>query len=119
MTPAGTLSNFRPPRAATSRARGWSQRTTPVVRVPAPSKDTAKPAVRAKLPPVVMGKTTGVPVRRLNAPGEMMSTGRVHCCSWPAVVVWHPRRASPLPARLRARPFPFPAPFDDNGSMAV
>lgn len=32
----GTLSTFLPPRAARSRRRGWLQRTTPVVLVPAP-----------------------------------------------------------------------------------
>ncbi|AGI10534.1 Plasmid stable inheritance protein K (plasmid) [Xanthomonas citri subsp. citri Aw12879] len=47
--------------------------------------DTVKPAVRAKLPPLVIGSTTGVFVRRLNALGDTISTGRVPCCSWPDV----------------------------------
>jgi hypothetical protein len=51
-TVGGTLSNLRALREARSRARGWWHRTTPVVCVPAPVKDTAKPAVRAKLPPL-------------------------------------------------------------------
>jgi hypothetical protein len=52
--------------------------------VTAPLRDTANPAVRAKRPPVV-GSTTGVFVNRLNAPGEITSTGRVPRCSWPEV----------------------------------
>ena len=59
MMTGGTVSRRLPERARKSRARGWSQRTTPVVRVPHPLRDTAKPAVRAKLPPLVIGKTTG------------------------------------------------------------
>src|SRR4029079_11160847 len=35
MTASGMLSNLLPPRAVRSRTRGWSQRTTPVVLVPA------------------------------------------------------------------------------------
>ena len=35
MTASGMLSSFLPRRAARSRARGWSHRTTPVVLVPA------------------------------------------------------------------------------------
>jgi hypothetical protein len=45
----------------------------PVVLVPAPVIDTANPAVRAKLPPRVMGNTTGVFVSRLNAAGDTMT----------------------------------------------
>jgi hypothetical protein len=41
-------------------ARGWSHRITPVVFVPAWSRETAKPLVLAKLPPEVMGTTMGV-----------------------------------------------------------
>ena len=52
---------------------------------PRPASGTAKPAVRAKLPPVVIGSTTGVFVSRLNAAGETTKTGRVPCCSCPAV----------------------------------
>ena len=58
-----------------------SQRTIPVVCIPDPISETEKPAVRAKLPPLVMGNTTGVRVKRLNAVGETTSTGRVPCCS--------------------------------------
>ena len=50
--------------------RGWSQRITPTVRVPASSSETANPRRRAKLPPVVTGRTTGVPVSSLNGAGE-------------------------------------------------
>ena len=82
---SGTVSRRFPVRAPRSRARGWSQRITPLVRVPAPSRDTVKPRRRAKLPPVVMGRTTGVSVSVLNAAGDTISTGRVPCCSWPAV----------------------------------
>lgn len=64
---------------------GWSQRTIPVVRVPAPSRETANPATRAKLPPEVMGTTIGTCVTLLKASGDTTSTGRVPCCSWPAV----------------------------------
>jgi hypothetical protein len=39
----------------------------------------------AKLPPLVIGNTTGVRVNRLNEVGEATSTGRVLCCSWPDV----------------------------------
>ena len=49
----------------------------PVVFVPASVSDTANPAVRAKLPPRVMGNTTGVLVNRLNAKGETIRTGCV------------------------------------------
>ena len=70
MIACGTLSSLRPRRDPMSRARGWSQRTTPVVCVPAPISETVKPAVRAKVPPLVIGSTTGVRVNRLNAVGE-------------------------------------------------
>ena len=78
---AGMLSTLRALREPKSRARGWSHRTTPVVFVPAPVKDTVKPAVRAKLPPLVIGNTTGVFVSRLKAEADTTSTGRVPCCS--------------------------------------
>ena len=55
----GACSSSRPPLATMSRALGWSHRTTPVVLVPEPSRETARPAVLAKFPPVVMGKTMG------------------------------------------------------------
>jgi hypothetical protein len=51
-------------------ARGWPHRTTPVVLVPAPVRDTANPPVRAKFPPLVIGSTTGTLVARLKASGE-------------------------------------------------
>lgn len=52
----------------------------------APSwRETAKPRLRAKLPPRVIGTTTGVPVSLLNGAGETISTGRAPCCSCPAV----------------------------------
>ena len=85
MIDAGTASSRRPLRARRSGVRGWSQRMTPVVAVPAPTSDTAKPAPRAKLPPLVMGTTTGALVNRLKAVGETTRTGRVPRCSCPAV----------------------------------
>lgn len=51
-------------------ARGRSHRTSPVVFVPAPISDTAKPAVCAKFPPRGMGSTIGVLVSRLKADGD-------------------------------------------------
>jgi hypothetical protein len=42
---------------------------------------TAKPAVRAKFPPLVIGTTTGTFVTRLNGSGETTSTGRRPFCS--------------------------------------
>jgi hypothetical protein len=53
------------------------------VRVPLSA--TAKPVVRAKRPPVVIGSTTGTPVSRLNGSGETITTGRRPRCSCPAV----------------------------------
>lgn len=119
---SGTASTCIPFRAPTSSARGWSHRITPVVRVPAPWRETAKPRLRAKLPPLVIGTTTGVPVSLLNGPGETISTGRVPCCSWPAVgsrltsqmsprsttvvrcrPVLHPSRRRPRPTVPRSR----------------
>ena len=85
MTAAGMLSSFLPPRAAKSRVRGWSQRTTPVVLVLAPVSGTAKPAVRAKLPPLVIGRTIGSFVIRLNASGDTINTGHRPFCSCPNV----------------------------------
>ena len=76
-----TLSSFLPFREPKSKALGWSHRMTPVVLVPAPAKETANPAVLAKFPPLVMGKTTGVFVSRLKALGETIRTGRFPCCS--------------------------------------
>ena len=85
MIESGTHSSLRPLREPMSRARGWSHRITPVVFIPAPISDTAKPAVRAKLPPLVIGSTIGVLVSRLKADGETTMTGRVPCCSCPKV----------------------------------
>jgi hypothetical protein len=42
---------------------------TPVVCVPAPISDTAKPAMRAKLPSLAIGKTMGVFVNALKCGG--------------------------------------------------
>src|SRR5208337_4768223 len=84
MIASGTSSSFLPLRALRSSARGWSQRTTPVVLVPAPVRDTANPAVRAKFPPLVMGRTTGALVTWLKASGEMTKTGRRPFCSCPS-----------------------------------
>src|SRR5208337_625363 len=84
MTASGTFSSFLPLRAPKSSARGWSQRTTPVVLVPAPARDTANPAVRAKFAPLVMGRTTGTLVTWLKASGEMTKTGRRPFCSCPS-----------------------------------
>ena len=53
--------------------------------VPASVKGTAKPAVRAKLPPLVIGRTTGTFVIRLKASGDTISTERRPFCSWPDV----------------------------------
>ena len=61
----GAISTWRPRRAAKSSARGWSQRTMPVVAVP--SSGTANPALRAKPPPEVIGTDDGQPVARLKA----------------------------------------------------
>ena len=80
MALSGTVSILLPLRAPRSSTRGWSQRITPVVRVPTPSRETANPRLRAKLPPVVIGRTTGTPVSLLKASGETISTGRVPCC---------------------------------------
>ena len=85
MVASEILSSFLPARAARSRARGWSQRTIPVVLVPAPTKETAKPAVSAKLPPLVIGRTMGTFVIRLKASGDTISTGRRPLCSCPDV----------------------------------
>jgi hypothetical protein len=74
MIVGGMFSSLRALREARSRARGWSHRMTPVVVVPAPVKDTAKPAVRAKPPPLVIGNTTGVLVSRLKAVGDTTKT---------------------------------------------
>lgn len=84
MTGSGTDSRRLALRATRSRARGWSQRITPPVRMPVSSSDTAKPRRRAKLPPVVIGKTTAALVKSLNDAGDMMTTGRNFRCSWPA-----------------------------------
>jgi hypothetical protein len=46
----------------------------PVVLLPV--NGTAKPAVRAKSPPLVIGRTIGNLVSRLNASGETIKTGR-------------------------------------------
>ena len=81
----GTCSSRLPDLARKSSALGWSQRTTPVVRVPHPLSDTANPAVRAKFPPLVIGNTTGTCVTLLNSSGEITNTGRVPCCSCPSV----------------------------------
>jgi hypothetical protein len=51
-----------------------------VVRVPASSNETAKPAVRAKFPPRVIGSTTGVLVNRLNGAGEIINTAHLAAC---------------------------------------
>ena len=69
MMGSGTVSMRLPLRAPRSSTHGWSQRITPVVWVPAPSRETANPRLRAKLPPVVMGRTTGTPVSLLKASG--------------------------------------------------
>ncbi len=72
-----TLLRLRPLRATISKERGWLQRITPVVCSPVPTNETAKPAILAKFPPLVMGKTMGVFVKRLNASGDTISTGCV------------------------------------------
>ena len=86
---SGALSSFVPLRAPRSSARGWSQRTIPVVLVPAPSSVTAKPAARAKFPPLVIGTTTGTFVTRLNASGDTTRTGRRPFCSCPCETHHH------------------------------
>ena len=93
MIDGGTPSSLRALRKARSRARGWSHRTTPVVFVPALISDTAKPAVRAKLPALVIGSTTGVFVSRLKDARDTIRTGRVPCCSWPEAIPGKYRRA--------------------------
>ena len=81
----GTCSNLRALRDPRSSARGWSHRTTPFVLVPAAANETAKPAVRAKLPPLVIGNTIGVFVSLLKLNGDTIKTGRVPFCSCPEV----------------------------------
>ena len=66
---AGTVSRRFPFRAPRSRARGWSQRITPLVRVPAPSRDTVKPRRRAKLPPRGDGQDDRRPGQRVERGG--------------------------------------------------
>ena len=68
MIASATVSSFLPLRAPRSSARGRPHRTTPVVLVPAPVRGTANPAVRAKFPPLAIGRTKGTLVARLKAP---------------------------------------------------
>ena len=67
MIASATVSSFLPLCAPRSSARGWPHRTTPVVLVPAPVRGTANPAVRAKFPPLAIGRK-GTLVARLKAP---------------------------------------------------
>ena len=62
--------------------------------VPAPARETAKPAVRAKLRPLVMGRTTGTLVTRLKASGETIRTRR----RWSSADCGHMSCARPQPA---------------------
>jgi len=71
---SGTCSTKRATRSCKSTTLGWSQRMTPVVRVP--SNVTAKSIRLANWPPVVIGRMTGTPVTRLKSSEEMISTGR-------------------------------------------
>jgi len=73
-TSSGTCSTKRAIRSCKSTTLGWSQRITPVVRVP--SNVTAKSIRLANWPPVVIGRMTGTPVTRLKSSEEMISTGR-------------------------------------------
>ncbi len=73
-----TLLRLRPLRATISKERGWSQHITPVVCSPVPTNETAKSVILAKFPPLVMGKTMSVFVKRLNASGDTISTGCIH-----------------------------------------
>ena len=59
---------------------------TPVVLVPAPASGTAKPAVRAKFPPLVIGSNHRE-IRRSGeyVSGKTVSTGRRHFRSGPDV----------------------------------
>src|SRR5258708_38625851 len=66
----------------------------PVVVVPAPCSGMAKPAVRAKLPPLVIGRTTGTLVMRLNGSGDPIKAGLRPSARVP---VWDQAR----PARFR------------------
>jgi hypothetical protein len=82
----------------------------PVVLVPAPSSVTAKPAARAKLPPLVIGRTISTFVTRLNASGDMIKTGRRPCRSCPCagsrpnrVAHRSPRSESIFPPRSSAK----------------
>lgn len=95
-TASGIRSRRLPFRAPISIVLGWSQRITPVVFVPAPSRETVKPAVRAKSPPLVTGTTTGYRVNLLNDAGETISTGRFPLCSCPAVGSSETSQISPL-----------------------
>ena len=85
MIGSGTVSRRRPYQAPISSARGWSQRIRPAVRVPAPFSETANRRRRVNPPPVVIGRTTAVPVSSLNGAGETITPGRVLCCSSSAV----------------------------------
>jgi hypothetical protein len=108
-----TVSTFLPWRAPRSRDLGWSHRTMPVVLVPASASGTAKPAVRAKLPPLVIGRTTGTRVTRLKASGETIKTGRCPFCSCPVAgsrltSQISPRFIGSTPYQINSLPAGFP-----------
>lgn len=66
------------PSIAILRALGASPANREEITQEAQKGNAAKPAVRAKLPLVVIGRTTGTLVTRLKASSEMMNTGRHH-----------------------------------------
>ena len=80
------------------------QRIVPVVLVPAPVNNTAKPAIRANFPPLVIGKTTGTLLTRLNASGDTIRTGRPPFCSCPCVASSATSQISPRFIRSVHRP---------------
>ena len=90
MIVSGTVSRHLQFRAAGS---------TPTVRIPASSSDTANSRRSAKPPPVVTGRTAGVPVNSSKGAEETTTTGRVPCCSWPAT---GSRPTSRIPPRCAA-----------------
>lgn len=119
MIVSGPRSSRLPPRAFISIVRGWSQRTTPVVRMLAPSSDTAKPAVRAKLPPLVTGTTTGRRVTRLKAADVTLLFGNRLCSFGSQLIIIHGYCISLYPGSPSKRPFLRPRNLDTTSFCSV
>ena len=79
-----------------STEEGWSQRTQPCIFPPFNSAE--KPFFLAKRPLVVMGRTTGTPVRPLNFSVVRTRQGRRPCCSCPRDGSKSTQKISPRPA---------------------